>query len=279
MTLVAPDIRERLFVVMAHPDDEILWACSLLTAAERIVLVYGELPGAGALSEGRRVAMAKFPLPTLDWLAMTESGVFDSASWPNVRETDYGLYPYRALRVLSCFDPQRYRVQFEQLQERLRTSLADARNVIVHSPWGEYGHEDHVQLFRAVASLADEMQFKIWVPAYYAGKSEALMRRNLRFFGEPTAPMPIDKALAAEISQIYKSTKTWTWFDDYVWPDTEQFLPYDPAGSPTGVATDAGRLNRIVFPADYEALRRARLSGRREAIRSVLSWINGRRTG
>jgi hypothetical protein len=177
IALAAPDIRDRLFIVMAHPDDEVLWACSLLPAAERIVLVYGELPCAPQLTEGRRVAMAAFPMASLDWLEMKESGVFDSASWPNVRETAFGLYPHPVLRVLKSFDPLHYRAQFGLMQDKLRSHLAGARNVIVHSPWGEYGHEDHVQLFRVVASLAEEMQFRVWVPGYYAEKSEALMRR------------------------------------------------------------------------------------------------------
>ena len=62
------------------------------------------------------------------------------------------------------------------------------RNVIAHGPWGEYGHEEHVQVFRVVASLATEMGFRLWLPAYVAPKSEALMLRNLKYCGTPTRP-------------------------------------------------------------------------------------------
>lgn len=274
-----PDILERLAVVMAHPDDEILWAASVLRAAERIVVVYGELPCAPLLTEGRRAAMAAFPLRTLDWLAMTESATFDSASWPNPKETPYGLYPHRALRLLPSFDTGRYRAQFAELQDRLRVSLAGMKNVIVHSPWGEYGHEDHVQVFRAVAGLAREMDFRVWVPGYVAPKSEALMQRNLRFLGRPTPPMPVDTALADEISRLYKRTDTWTWFDSYVWPESERFLPWYPEGAPAGEMATAADIQPIVFPADYEANRRAQVRWRREALRAFLSWQNGRRAG
>jgi hypothetical protein len=286
-----PGVLEKLVIVMAHPDDEVLWACSTLRAAERVILVYGPLQSVPTLTAGRKAAMAAFPLPTHDWFEMLESGVFDSASWPNPRETDYGLYPHRLLRLLRDFDPDRYRGQFAALQARLRDRLAGARNVIVHSPWGEYGHEDHVQVFRAVAGLAPEMQYQVWVPGYYAEKSEALMRRNLRFFGAPTEPMQIDKALAAEISQIYKQTGAWTWSDDYVWPETERFFRFFPEGAPLDQVATATQLNRIVFPPAPEAirrplwsrrskaiqaLRRSLFNRRRKAIRSVLSWMNGR---
>lgn len=279
MTEAAPALFDRLAIVMAHPDDEVLWAGSALRAAEKIVLVYGELPCSPGLTEGRRAAMAAFPLPTLDWLQMVESGVFDSASWPTPRETAYGVYTHRALRVLNSFDADRYRRQFDEMRDLLRVRLAGIRNVIAHGPWGEYGHEDHIQVFRVVASLAGEMGFQLWVPGYYAPKAEALMHRNLRFLGRPTAPLPIDPVLAEDIAQIYKRTKTWTWFDSYVWPETEQFFPWFAEGVPVDQAARPEEVARIRFPDDYEAIRRSQLRWRREAVRRTLAWLNGRKAG
>ena len=275
----APDLFDRLAIVMAHPDDEVLWACSALREAERIVLVYGELRCAPILTEGRKAAMAAFPLPTLDWLEMVEAGVFDSASWPDPLETAYGVEPHPALRVMDSFDAARYRRQFGEMQARLRASLAGMRNVIAHGPWGEYGHEDHIQVFRVVSSLAGEMGFRLWVPGYFAPKSEALMRRNLRFLGRPTAPLPIDHTLAEEIAQIYKRTQTWTWFDDYVWPETERFFPWYPAGAPAREAVTAEDIAPIRLPEGYEALRRSQVRWRRDATRRFLAWRNRRRAG
>ncbi len=271
------EILNRMAIVMAHPDDEILWAGSALRAAEKIVLVYGELIGAPVLTEGRKAAMAAFPLPTLEWLAMVEASVFDSASWPNPRETDYGVYTHAALKVFDSFDPDRYRRQFNELRDRLRVSLKGMKNVIAHGPWGEYGHEDHIQVFRAVASLTGEMGFRLWVPGYWAPKSEALMHRTLRYLGRPTPPMTIDRTLAADIAQIYKDTQTWTWFDDYVWPEAERFFPWYAEGAPAGEAAGAEEIARIRFPEDYETARRSQLRWKRELVRGTLSWLNGRR--
>lgn len=271
------NLGERLAIVMAHPDDEVLWAGSMLRTAEKIVLVFGELTDGPQLTAGRREAMAAFPLPGLDWLEMVEAGSFDSASWRHPKETEYGLYLHKSLKLMWCFDPARYRAQFCELQGRLRVSLAGMKNVIVHGPWGEYGHEDHVQVFRAVSGLAKEMGFKVWVPAYVAPKSEMLMRRNLRFFGRPTDAFPIDPALTDEIAQIYKRTGTWTWFDSYVWPESERFLPWRPEGGGE-IATEAD-IQRIALPPEYEATRRAQLRWKREVKRKVLSWMNRRSAG
>lgn len=270
------DLRERLAIVMAHPDDEVLWAGSMLREAEKIVLVFGELKDGPELTAGRREAMAAFPFPTLDWLEMVEAGSFDSASWRHPKETEYGLYLHPALRVMWSFDPARYRAQFGAMRDRLRVSLAGVKNVIAHGPWGEYGHEDHVQVFRVVESLAGEMGFRLWVPAYWAPKSEMLMRRNLRYFGRPSAAMPIDRALAEEIAQIYKRTRTWTWFDSYVWPESERFLPHVPGGAAADQAARVEDLQKIAIPAEYEASRKAQLRWRREMIRRFLSWKHAR---
>ena len=277
--MTAPALFDRMAIVMAHPDDEVLWASSALRAAEKVVLVYGALRCAPDLTEGRKAAMAAFPLPTLDWLNLVESGVFDSASWPNPRETEYGLYPHPALRLLDSFDADRHRALFQEMRQALRPRLAGMRNVIAHGPWGEYGHEDHVQVFRVVASLAGELGFRLWVPGYVAPKAEALMLRNLRFLGRPTPRLPVDAALAEDIAQIYKRTKTWTWFDDYVWPESEQFFPWYPKGAPAGEAARADEIQRIRLPAEFAANPRPWEGRRRRFVRLALSWWNGRRVG
>lgn len=272
------DILDGLAIVMAHPDDEVLWACSALRAAEKIVVVYGEWPGAEIITAGRREAMAAFPLPTLDWLAMPETGVFDSASWPEVRETEYGLYPHWALSILDHFNAEQYRAQFGKLREILRTRLAGFQNVIAHGPWGEYGHEEHVLVFRVVASLAAELGFRLWVPAYVGPKSEALMLRNLKYCGKPSRSLPVDQAFAQEIAQIYKRTKTWTFYDGYVWPASEHFLPWVAEGLPDEQRATPADVQRIDLPADSDAWRKY-LPRRREYARKVLSWMNGRKVG
>lgn len=266
------ELFDGLAVVMAHPDDEVLWASSVLRQARRIILSYGDLPCDPSLLPARRAAMQAFPLETLDWLEMVETGIFDSASWPNPLETDYGVKVHPSLKMLPCFDAVGYRDQFNCLRDRLASRLDGSRNVIVHSPWGEYGHEDHVQHFRVVCSLREELGLKIWVPAYYANKSETLMRRSLVYFGAPTSALATDRALADELRALYQRTGCWTWFDGYTWPEEERFLPFIPnAGQGAGKANPTD-LQRIVFPAAHD-FRTPGLRGLvREAGRTMMSW-------
>ena len=57
------------------------------------------------------------------------------------------------------------------------------------------------------------------------------MARHLGRLGPPTAPMPTDRALAAELAALYRETGAWTWFDDYEWPGMEVFYPLLPAAA------------------------------------------------
>jgi LmbE family N-acetylglucosaminyl deacetylase len=154
----APSFPDRTTLVMAHPDDEALWVSSLLSRMERIVFCFETLPSSPALGEGRRRSLVELPrlvelpLPNVTSLGLQESEVFNSAAWPNPVETDYGLAVRRIGRSMPGFSETRYRATHGQLVAALRPLLARSPSVITHNPWGEYGHEDHVQVFRAVAS-------------------------------------------------------------------------------------------------------------------------------
>lgn len=218
-------------LVMAHPDDEALWASSLLAGVGRLILVYEALPGRPDITEGRRAALERFPRP-VESLRLAETGAFDAAAWPEPVETPEGLAVAAGPGTMPGFDPAAYRAGFAVLRDRLRPALAGARSVITHAPWGEYGHEDHVQLCRAVEALAAELGFAVFVPGYVSARSAPLMARSLGRLGPPTPPLPTDRALAGRLKALYRETGCWTWTDDHEWPETEVFYPLRPARDP-----------------------------------------------
>ena len=229
MTALVLDARS--VIVMAHPDDEVLWASSALAGAGRVILAYEALPGRPDVTEGRRAALARFPR-AVESLRLTETAAFGAAAWPDPVETPEGLEVAAGPGAMRGFDPAGYRARFAELRDRLRPALAGARTVITHAPWGEYGHEDHVQLCRAVEALRDELGLALFVPGYVSARSAALMSRALGRLGPPTPPMPTDRALAAELMALYRATGCWTWSDDHEWPETEVFYPLLPDPGP-----------------------------------------------
>lgn len=210
---------------MAHPDDEVLWASSVLAQAGKVILCFGDAPGKPFFSSGRRRAVAALPLPGLEVLQIEEAAVAGTALWPQPEEIDEGLAPRRLPLGLEAPLRLAYRQNFERLCAILRDQLVGMTEVVTHNPWGEYGHEEHVQVFRAVHAVQVHLGFRLWVSGYVGERAVGLMQRHLDRLGAPTRPRPTDRALCNRLRDIYMRNVCWSWPDDYVWPETEWFYP------------------------------------------------------
>ena len=51
-------------LVLAHPDDEVLFTSSIISDISRLIFCYGPIPGEEAISNGRFRAIKNFPLKT-----------------------------------------------------------------------------------------------------------------------------------------------------------------------------------------------------------------------
>jgi hypothetical protein len=214
-------------IVMAHPDDEVLWASSLLDVASKVILCYGDLPGQPVFSNGRRKAVEALPLNGLENLNLTEACMFDHATWPSPEEIAEGLAPRRLPLGMHGAVMASYKSNYARLCNLLEHRLAGVSDVVTHNPWGEYGHEDHVQVFRAVEAVQKQLAFRIWVTGYASEKSITLMQRHLFRLGAPTQPFKTNKSLSNRLRQIYIENGCWTWSQLYAWPDTEWFFPLE----------------------------------------------------
>lgn len=202
-------------VVMAHPDDEVLWASSILATAKKIILCYNEAPNSGATSRGRRTVFDDFPLKTVVELNITESNTYQTTNWRKPVETVYGIRCER--------NSEAYARNFHLLSAALREHLDEGDIVVTHNPWGEYGHEEHVQVYRAVSQVKRERNFRLFVTNYVSDRVLYFMEKNIHRLGPACAFLPTDKALGERLKQHYQAHNCWTWEDDYSWPDHECF--------------------------------------------------------
>lgn len=237
-----PSSLDGCVIVMAHPDDELLWASSLLHRAARVILCFGAVAKNPTLSAGRELLAARYPLPTARFLAIPESAVFGRARWPDPRATAEGLEI-----VAAPARARDYRRSFADLLSALPPQIEGARTIVTHNPWGEYGHEHHVQVLRALETLQPRFGFDILVSCYAAPRALGLMARSLGRLGTSTGALPTDPGLADSLRRLYLETGTWTWFADYRWPETECFLALRPAGT-QGLAGTVLPLNMIDHP-------------------------------
>lgn len=212
-------------IVAAHPDDEVLWASSLLQTARKTIICFSNMRGQPAFSEGRRRAIAALPLNTIENLGLTEASMFNQATWPFPEEIAEGLAPRRLPLGIHNAVLANYKNNYLQLCRLLEEHLSGVSNVVTHNPWGEYGHEDHVQVFRAVETVQKRLGFQLWVTGYVGDKAVILMQQHLHRLGPPSPSFLTSNTLADQFRDIYIENRCWTWPDEYKWPESEWFFP------------------------------------------------------
>jgi len=224
-------------LVVAHPDDEILWFSSIFDRVGAIIVCYLDVPGREDWTRGRRAVVPEYPRPNVEFLGLVESVAFRGADWADPRECTEGLALARNPGTLPGFDPGRYHDNYARLVEALGDRLSGVRHVVTHNPWGEYGNEEHVQVHNAVRSLAPEIGFDLWYSNYCSDRSFNLMRRHAGGWRSQGEALPTQPELVAPIEALYRRHDCWTWpFDDYAYFPTECFLragdaDADPRGS------------------------------------------------
>lgn len=211
---------EESVLVVAHPDDEVLWFSSILDTVTSIVIVFVDTEQRPDRDDARRASLAEHEyrdkMVSLD-LAQVKS--HNASDWPHPTETDYGLKLDRSLDLDGPYTEQAARVA-----AALAPHIRGTSNVFTHNPWGEYGHEDHVQLCRVATSLAIENGASIWYSNYVSGKSSRLMRQYLHGFANEYFTMNVDGPRARQIAETYIRNDAWTFEDDYVWFPSECFV-------------------------------------------------------
>jgi len=152
---------------------------------------------------------------------MDESGVFDDKNWQEPVVTRYGLEIKRGKRQ------KQYKKNIDTLKTCLYPILKNYQYVFTHSPWGDYGHEEHVQLYRVIESLQAELNLTIWYSSYVSNKSMPLMLKTTHGTAMRQITMKTKSKLGESIKRLYENNGCWTWYKDWQWCDSETFIRDD----------------------------------------------------
>ncbi len=207
-------------LVVAHPDDEVLWFSSVVGRVAKVVLAYGACDALPELGPARRAASTRYPLPSARFLGQAEPCSLDWVDWATASAAPYGMVLNRPGATAAA---ARYQASFEALRYDLARELAGITRVFTHNPWGEYGHPDHVQVSTVVRTLAGELGFGVRFSSYIAPRS---MRFAAEFLPHLRCDsvLATDGALAERLQAHYVAHGCWTWHPDYRPPLEEAFL-------------------------------------------------------
>lgn len=203
-------------LVVAHPDDEVLWLSSVLGRVERIVFCFGDIFERPHRSRARRAAVTDLRLEGLLHIGLPESGVKLAVDWANARVTSTGI------AIAEPVARQRYEDNFPRLTAALREALSGVEVVYTHNPWGEYGHAEHIQVHRAVSDLQESLGYSVWVSNYIGHKSWPLARElGSKLFWYERREVSPDRKSAREIMRVYRRHGAWSWTVAHRWPSRE----------------------------------------------------------
>jgi hypothetical protein len=100
-----------------------------------------------------------------------------------------------------------------------------------HNPWGEYGHEEHIQVWCAVSRLAEKHGRSVWVWDGFSNEvlEQSGMRTRLDHYTPLSADlrsreMDVDERLYGELRRLYQKHGAWTRGHDYEPPARPRYL-------------------------------------------------------
>ena len=171
---------------------------------------------------------------------MAEAATYGCANWPRPKLSSVGIQlektaelrdaKQKAKRLLGKSSApemgirQHYAANYQILLKKLRDFLKPDMNVFTHNPWGEYGHEDHVQVFRALDQLRSEIGFTLWMSNYCTERALPLAMTYFDNSEHELVQLPVNKTFCDQVAQVYRDAGCWTWSDSWNWFDTETYM-------------------------------------------------------
>ena len=209
-------------IVAAHPDDEILWFSSLLNEVDHVLLCFLGEKVNPAFGQRRKKALPKIQFGhKLSCLEIVSLGMTRPRSFLSPKFYQNGIELKNENDEPDKFnDP--YKENFYKLRDKLAIKLAGYQNVITHNPWGEYGHIEHVQVYRVVKDLQESMDFDIWYSNYCSTRTIKLINPMLN--ASESVKFSTNTEIAKAAMSVYKDSGCWTWFEDWDWAKEEIFF-------------------------------------------------------
>jgi LmbE family N-acetylglucosaminyl deacetylase len=195
-------------LIVAHPDDEVLWFASILKDVGRIVMCYGASPSSEKMGGRRRRAIAEYPLDNVSFLDLPQPARTAGPDWDGIT------------------DPVNDACR-QQLGEAIANVVGGAELLVTHNPWGEYGHLDHRLVHATVSAIAARMGNRpVLVSSYVGVHAFSAFTQTIRGCSCEEVTARVDRTLAHEIRDLYQAHGCWTWQPDWEWPEEERFFRF-----------------------------------------------------
>jgi len=220
---VSSRILRNSILVVAHPDDEVLWFSSILREVNQVIICYSDEISDPDFGVQRINSLKNYPLKNTSYFELASIGVLRPQSFVSPKFNRYGI------ELIGKDNPahtERYKENYYEIRKKLVDVLSQYENVITHNPWGEYGHEEHVQVYRVVNELQAGLGFNLWHSNYCSTRTINMVAQCMCI--EELITLPTDEGITKDLMEHYKRHKCWTWDDNWCWQAKETFFRQKP---------------------------------------------------
>jgi len=192
--------QKKYSIVVAHPDDEILWASSIVQNAEKIIICFTKTNNSKIITAGREKSSIETP----------KNFYFLNFEEPSNYGFESSAKSQKAIKI------------YKNLKKKL-FSLINSETIYTHNPWGEYGHIHHIELHKIVRSICKEKKLFLKVFGYFhlrtlSKRNYFINRNNLK-----VEKKEVSQKIFFKIKNIYLRNHCWTWPNSYKLPIYEYF--------------------------------------------------------
>lgn len=210
-------------IIVAHPDDEILWFSSQFKDASDVVVCFSDVidnpaPGYPFIGDKRRRFFEEQPYDHFYSLDLEEPGTFGLVNFDTAKITDTGV------KIPDPKTQKKYNQTFEIIVDKIKPILSGKDIVYTHNPWGEYGHPDHILVHRAVTKIAKEKGIPVYWSTYVSDWTIKFAYKTLYTSKVDLITHNTDNQVFNTLLDLYKKHEIWTWNNVYRLPSMEHFL-------------------------------------------------------
>ena len=214
-------------LIVSHPDDECLFASSLLNKISTLIICFGDIPKKQKISIGRKKAIKNFPLKNIKVINLDIPQSYESLSpinWYKVFDKKSG--------IKGGYKNKSYDKNYEILALKLRDIIPDNSCLITHNPWGEYGHGEHCQVFKACFAISKETNSILYVTGYVSKLSKYYANTKTHLLSSEKVQLQTNPKLYNLLKEHYIKYECWTWKKIYKLPRIEFFYKVNLKNNP-----------------------------------------------
>ena len=205
-------------LIVSHPDDECLFASSILDKISTLIICFSKIPKRKIISQGRAKALDSFPIKSIKIINLSITQSLESIfpqNWFHIQDKFSGINGgYKGIS---------YDANYFKLIKELDRHIPKNSTIVTHNPWGEYGHGEHCQVFKACFEIANKKKSRLFVSGYISNLSRFYALKKIHLLIPKIYSYQTNKELFNLLRNHYLLNNCWTWYKNYKLPEIECF--------------------------------------------------------